>query len=140
MYWSATERGHVVYESRLELANLLLADFDHTIHHIVAQPFSLRAEVCGQVRRHVPDYLWDTDHGPVVVDVVRAERMVHPKIVALCTWTNMIVESIGWSNLVVNEPSVIHLGTRKSTLITIPSVLAQVRGDGLQAGAVTILA
>jgi len=55
----------VIYESRLELANLLLADFGPTVHRIVAQPFSLRAEVCGQVRRHVPDYLWDTDGGPV---------------------------------------------------------------------------
>lgn len=54
-YWSATERDHVIYESRLDLANLLLADFDSTVHHIVAQPFSLRAEVDGQFRRHVPD-------------------------------------------------------------------------------------
>ena len=37
-YWSATERDHVIYESRLELANLILADFDPTVHHIVAQP------------------------------------------------------------------------------------------------------
>ena len=79
-YWSATERHHVIYESRLELANLLLADFDSTVHHIVAQPFSLRAEVDGQFRRHVPDYLLDTDGGPVVADVVRTERMAHPKI------------------------------------------------------------
>jgi hypothetical protein len=27
-YWSATSGGHVIYESRLELARLLLADFD----------------------------------------------------------------------------------------------------------------
>ncbi|HET9966639.1 MAG TPA: hypothetical protein VFQ68_00300, partial [Streptosporangiaceae bacterium] len=27
-YWSATTGGHVVYESRLELARLLMADFD----------------------------------------------------------------------------------------------------------------
>lgn len=27
-YWSATMRDHVIYESRLELARLLLADFD----------------------------------------------------------------------------------------------------------------
>ncbi|CAN5720242.1 TnsA-like heteromeric transposase endonuclease subunit [soil metagenome] len=110
MYWSATERGHVIYESRLEWANLLLADFDASVHRIAAPPFSLRAEVDGQFRRHVPDFLWDTDHGPVVVDVIRAERMMHPKIVLLCTWTKIIVESLGWSYLVVNEPSVIHSG------------------------------
>src|SRR5262249_12733589 len=30
-YWSATMGRHVVYESRLELARLLLADFDPTV-------------------------------------------------------------------------------------------------------------
>lgn len=28
VYWAATECAHVIYESRLELAELLLADFD----------------------------------------------------------------------------------------------------------------
>jgi len=70
-YWSATEREHVIYESRLELANLLLADFDPTVHHIVAQPFQSSGTVDNQERRHIPDYLWDSDDGPVVVDVVR---------------------------------------------------------------------
>ena len=72
-YWSATEGGHVIYESRLELANLVLADFDPTVHHIAAQPFRLSATVDNQERRHIPDYLWDSDDGPVVVDVVRTE-------------------------------------------------------------------
>jgi hypothetical protein len=103
-YWSATDRDHVIYESRLELGNLLLADFDRTVHHIVAQPFLLRAAVDGQMRSHIPDYLWETDGGPVVVDVVRAERMIHPRILLLCAWTKLIVESLGWSYLVVNEP------------------------------------
>jgi hypothetical protein len=73
MYWSATESDHVVYESRLELANLILAAFDKNVHHIAAQPFLLTASVDGEDRRHIPDYLWDTDKGPVVVDVVRSE-------------------------------------------------------------------
>lgn len=40
-YWATTERDHVTYESRLELANLILADFDPTVRHVVAQPFKL---------------------------------------------------------------------------------------------------
>lgn len=96
-YWAATERDHVIYESRLELANLLLADFDPTVHRIMAQPFSLRAEVDGQMRRHVPDYLCDSDDGPVVIDVVRAERMAHPRIVLVLGWTKSIVESLNWT-------------------------------------------
>ena len=44
-YWSATSGGHVIYESRLELARLLLADFDCDVAAIAAQPFLLRAQV-----------------------------------------------------------------------------------------------
>ncbi|WP_199754165.1 hypothetical protein [Amycolatopsis sp. WAC 01375] len=42
-FWSATERDLVIYESRLELARLLFADFDTSVGHIVAHPFLLRA-------------------------------------------------------------------------------------------------
>ncbi|MGO9154456.1 TnsA-like heteromeric transposase endonuclease subunit [Mycobacterium sp.] len=108
-YWSATERDHVIYESRLELANLILADFDPSVHHIVAQPFQLTANVDGQKHRHILDYLWDSDRGPIVVDVVRAERMTNPRIVRLCAWTKEIVESLGWSYLVLNEPVAVRI-------------------------------
>lgn len=109
-YWSATEREHVIYESRLELANLILADFHPTVRHIVAQPFQLSATVDTEERRHIPDYLWDSDVGPIVVDVVRTERMTHPRIVGLCAWTKAIIESMGWSYLVVSEPEATRLG------------------------------
>ena len=56
-YWSATTGGHVIYESRLELARLLVADFDPAVAAIAAQPFWLRARAGGRVRRHVPDFL-----------------------------------------------------------------------------------
>jgi hypothetical protein len=132
-YWSATERDHVIYESRLELANLILADFDVTVHRIVAQPFRLTAEVDGQERRHILDYLWDSDEGPVVVDVVRSERVTNPRIVRLCAWTKDIVESLGWSYLVVNEPVAVRLanvrflaGYRREWLIN-QDVLAELR-------------
>jgi hypothetical protein len=54
----STERKHVIYESRPELSNLMLADFHPTVRHIVAQPFLLSASVDGHERRHIPDYLW----------------------------------------------------------------------------------
>ena len=46
-FWSATMGAHVVYESRLELARLLLADFDCHVAVIAAQPFLLQARVAG---------------------------------------------------------------------------------------------
>src|SRR5436309_2842014 len=36
-FWSSTQRDHVIYESRLELAVLLSADFDPSVVGIVAQ-------------------------------------------------------------------------------------------------------
>ncbi len=56
-YWSATTGGHVVYESRLELARLLLADFDPQVTAIAAQPFLVAAPSQGRTRLHVPDFL-----------------------------------------------------------------------------------
>jgi hypothetical protein len=46
-FWSATMGGHVIYGSRLELARLLLADFDRDVTAIAAQPFLLQARVTG---------------------------------------------------------------------------------------------
>jgi hypothetical protein len=74
-WWSETMRDHVIYESRLELSHLQLADFDPDVRRILAQPFMVTATVDGRPRRHIQDYLWDTVDGPVVVDVVRAERL-----------------------------------------------------------------
>jgi len=108
-YWSTTQHDHVIYESRLELAALLLADFDRAVRGIAAQPFQLTAEVDGKPRRHVLDYMLDTVDGPVVVDVVRLERLCQPKIQLLCSWTRQILESVGWSYEIVSEPDVVRL-------------------------------
>lgn len=68
-YWSATAGDHVIYESRLELGRLLFADFHPGVRHIVARPFLIKAEVQGELRRHIPDYPLLTDGAPVVVAV-----------------------------------------------------------------------
>ncbi len=104
-YWAATEASHVVYESRLELSALLMADFDPTVLKIVAQPFLLQAVVNGHRRRHIPDYLLRTTTGLVVVDVVRARRLAEdPAAGELCSWTREVVNSLGWEYRVCSEP------------------------------------
>jgi hypothetical protein len=75
-YWADTTSSHVIYESRLELARLLLADFAKSVKHIVVQPFMMRVQWGESVRRHIPDYLLLTDDGPVVVDVKPARLRV----------------------------------------------------------------
>jgi hypothetical protein len=103
-YWCATELDHVIYESRLELAVLILADFEPAYQRIIAQPFQLTAPVGGQGRRHTPDFLVATDDGPLVIDVVRAERLEFPEVQAVCSWTQQVIESVGWRYGVHVEP------------------------------------
>src|SRR6476646_7143201 len=103
-YWAATERDHVIYESRLELCSLLLADFDPAVNRVAAQPFRLSAVVNGRLRRRMPDYLWGSGFGLTVVDVVRAQRLAeNPKIQMLCDWTREVLEALGWKYRVLSE-------------------------------------
>ncbi|MFC1408803.1 TnsA-like heteromeric transposase endonuclease subunit [Streptacidiphilus sp. N1-12] len=96
-YASATTGGHVVYESRLELARLLLADFDGGVCGIFAQPCLVVARVGGRVRRHVPDFLLAQGTGTVqVVNVKPADRLEDPKIVEALAWPGELVEGHGW--------------------------------------------
>jgi hypothetical protein len=103
-YWSATEGAHVIYESRLELARLIYADFDPSVRRIVAQPFLLMGTVGGVERKHVPDYLLVTGSGPVVVDVKPASMVNEPKVSSTLRWTRSAVEGRGWTYEVWSEP------------------------------------
>jgi hypothetical protein len=94
----------VVYESRLELAVLLLADFDPSVYGIVSQPFLLHAAVDGVPRKHIPDYLLLTGSGPVVVDVKPRRRLARPEVAQTFGWTRTLVEARGWRYEVRCEP------------------------------------
>ena len=144
-YWASTVSDHVIYESRLELARLLMADFDKSVNHIVAQPFVLQTELRGKTRRHIPDFLLLTDDGPVVVDVLKPARTV---------WTYLqwqkrssgcasLVESMGWSFEAASEQPRVRMenvrflaGYRRRALIE-DSALSQLRTrnlDGVSVG------
>ncbi|MFG2649509.1 TnsA-like heteromeric transposase endonuclease subunit [Streptomyces sp. NPDC048436] len=96
-YASSTTGGQVVYESRLELARLLLADFDPVVCGIFAQPCRMVARIDGKVRSHVPDFLLVMDSGPVrVVNVKPASRLEDPKVVHALDWPRQLIERHGW--------------------------------------------
>lgn len=96
-YWSATTGGHVVYESRLELARLMLADFDSQVAVIAAQPFCVSAQVEGVRRRHVPDFLLlDADGVVTVVNVKPADQLVRPKVATALAWAGEVFAGKGW--------------------------------------------
>ncbi|WP_029539666.1 MULTISPECIES: TnsA-like heteromeric transposase endonuclease subunit [unclassified Rhodococcus (in: high G+C Gram-positive bacteria)] len=96
-YWSATTGGHVVYESRLELARILLADQDPTVVAVAAQPFLLEGVDGDRKRRHVPDLLLAHKDGALtVVDVKAAARVADPKVAAQFAWTRAVCERHGF--------------------------------------------
>lgn len=114
-YWSATMGRHVVYESRLQLARLLLADFDRQVAAIAAQPFLVTAPAeDGRTRRHVPDFLLVDRSGLVtVVNVKPADRLGDPKVARSLEWAGTVFESRGWRHEVWSQAP--------------PAVLANVR-------------
>jgi hypothetical protein len=96
-YWAATTGGHMVYESRLELARLLLADFDPQVSQIWAQPCRLVAAVGGMEHRHVPDFLLASPTGEVtVVNVKPAYRLSDPKVAEALAWPGELFTGHGW--------------------------------------------
>jgi hypothetical protein len=136
-YWSATISGHVTYESRLELARLLYADFDQAVNGISAQPFLLTAQVAGSLRRHVPDFLLMTNSGPVVVDVKPRRHLDKETTAFTLAWCRTVVESRGWGYQVWTEPPETELanvrllaGYRRSWLFD-PRLLGALTTAGL---------
>lgn len=104
-YWSARMTAPVGYESRLELANLILMDFDPEVRAIVSQPFLLEARDDNRMRRHVPDYLLHLRGGGVrVIDVKPTARLDVPKVRESLGWTKRVMAVPGWQYQICSEP------------------------------------
>jgi hypothetical protein len=97
-YWSVTTGSHVVYESRLELARLLIADFDPDVVAIAAQPFLLKARIGGHMRRHVPDiFLVRADQSAQLVNVKPGRLLADPKVAEALAWPGQLAVAHGWA-------------------------------------------
>lgn len=95
LYWSSTVGAHVVYESRLQLARLLLADFDREVVGIAAQPFLVREDG----RRHIPDFLLSRADGSVLVVNVKPADGVHTtRVASVLAWVNRVFATRGWEH------------------------------------------
>ncbi len=137
-YWSSVMRGHVIYESRLELTRLLYADFDRGTEAVLAQPFLLSARVDGGKRRHVPDFLiLRRGRVPLVVDVKPRHLLDRPKVAFSLGWAREAVESRGWEFEAWSEPPEAELanvrflaGYRRAWLFD-PELVTEIRGADL---------
>jgi hypothetical protein len=96
-YWSAT-MGHLVgYESRLELARLVLADWDPDGVAVVSQPMLLSFKCDDRARRHVPDFLLIHRSGPAtVVNVKPPMRLADDDVRALFDAVGELCNGRGW--------------------------------------------
>lgn len=132
-YWSSTESAHVVYESRLELSRLILADYDPAVSRIFAQPLMIRTKVDGRPRRHIPDYLLVRGVDMTFVAVKPLSRLEDPKVVETLEWVRDVVESSGWGFEVASEPpqpyfdNVRFLAGYRRAQLYVPSALANLR-------------
>lgn len=106
LYWSATDGDFVGYESRLELARLMLLDFDPSVTWIKAQPFLLEMEMSGVRRRHVPDFAVGLVGGAVRIVDVKPKRMLdRQEVAAALGWAGSRFVDRGWEFAVVSEPN-----------------------------------
>jgi hypothetical protein len=130
-YWSATTGGHVIYESRLELARLLLADFDPGVVAIAAQPFLVVASDGERMRRHVPDFLLLGSDGAVsVVNVKPVGQLADRKVADALAWAGRLFSGRGWRHEVWS-------GDRQTLVANVRFLAAYRRRDRLNAEAVS---
>lgn len=136
-YYSATTSTQVIYETRLQLRRLILADFDPSVTFVVAQPFQLHAMVDGAHRRYVPDYFLTTTNGPVVLDVAPSDRRSTPRSRDTYSWVRKALSTRQWTLDVVSEPpptffhNVHMLAGYRRCPVTLRTALQQLRSLNL---------
>lgn len=145
LFWSATMQAHVVYESRLELTWLWLADFDPHVVGIASQPLRIVGDDCGRLRTRYPDFLClMADGRAVVIDVKPEDMLRKPAVRAALDWTARTVQQRGWEYLVwMGAPEAtlrnvrLLAGARRPELVAPALVEAAVEGcpsDGIAIG------
>ena len=133
-WWSSTMVDHVIYESRLQLARLILADFDPEVEAIVAQPFRLESVTDGQIRHHIPDFLLLGAGRPHIVNVKPQQSLANPKVRDTLAWAHGALEQRGWGTEVWSGTDPVFLanlrflaGFRRPALFD-PHLLSAARG------------
>lgn len=136
LFWSATTESLVVYESRLELGWLWLADFDPSVVRIAAQPFELRGSDGGRARVRYPDFLWVGSDGRIgVVDVKPVSMLADHEVRAALAWTAEALRPRGWSYEVWHgEPATVLRNVR---LIAVGRRPGLIKDEVLTASATT---
>jgi|SRR5947209_5734211 len=108
VYWAATTRDFVAFESALERSVLISFDFARTVVGILAQPFRLESVSLGL--NHVPDFFLRFSDGTAgVVDVSRAADAQKPERAAQFRHSASFCQVAGWSYSVHSELPPVYL-------------------------------
>lgn len=111
LYWFAALDRLIPYESRLEMLNLMLLDFDVDCVDVLPQPMALRFQLDdGSTPWHVPDFLVSLAGGRfLLVDVKPRHQAERPKHLATFSLTQVWCDQLGWDYRVLSEPGDVYM-------------------------------
>lgn len=105
LFWSATMRAHLAYESRLECDWLLEADFDPRVVGISTQPFRIDFPDPRGGRSHIPDIFHrNGDLTAHLRDAKDPRAVDDADVVEQRERTRALCEEIGWTYDMVTAP------------------------------------
>ena len=96
LWWSASTRSHVGFESWLEREQLMMLDFDPDIVAVSSQPFWLHWSQAGEARRHAPDFFARRADGCGLVVDVRPDRLIAARDAEAFAATARACATVGW--------------------------------------------
>ncbi|MCC9067777.1 TnsA-like heteromeric transposase endonuclease subunit [Arthrobacter cryoconiti] len=97
LFWSATTRSFLIYESLLKLDYLWTADLLPTVDWIATQRFELSGRFGGRDHRHVPDVMVRSNLGRIlIVDVKPKSRLDDPETAAVFDSPGDVCSQHGW--------------------------------------------
>jgi len=96
LYWAASCRSQVGYESWSERDAVMALDFDPMVVGLASQPFRLAWRAGDEQRGHVPDYFARLADGTGVVIDVRPADLVDEAAAAVFAKTAEACEMVGW--------------------------------------------
>lgn len=111
LYWFAALDRLIPYESRLEMLNLMLLDFDVDCVDVLPQPLALHFHLYdGSTPWHVPDFLVSLPGGRfLLVDVKPRHQAEKPKHQATFSLTQAWCHRLGWDYRVLSEPEEVYM-------------------------------
>jgi hypothetical protein len=96
LYWAATSRSPVGYESWVERDVATALDFDPTVVAFASQPFCLFWRDGDRGREHTPDYFARLADGTGVVVDVRPDDLVDEGAGEVFAFTARVCDAVGW--------------------------------------------